>query len=489
VLGWATVAFTACGCPQPTSEPPKDLASFQRMPQTGPQSYTRQTIVLFNLQRVLDKERGPGERTESMKLVAHLGADDPAVRADLAAVLSDSGCPADLQRTVLEFLLRVDAPDLAVHIARVLPNLPRGSMRDSVLEWLARRGNDPAVLAEVVKYWAEEPYPGGQNEPKFRTVVERVTGKSWEQSLVDAINAPGFYARGSAIDVLSKRVTPATLRQQIAATEARSEAFATLKLFLDGFEYVPATGHEFIAAVTLYKTQPYLMEDAIRLYRDWARLSDYAFNVRDFHLISRLARDPLRKDKTISRTQLILDLGQVLKTREHVKHRPSAPGAADDYIDQFWTQVDGLSYADLWNLYLLNTMLGRERVQQALRIMAEKDRADRRTAWGGLVFYQNGQAEAVLYPPSQEYGENDLIYVPTEQAIREGVDALCRFQGRFERPDNAGRAGPNESELREAKAGNFYGLILTSISQNAFCAHYYSPKGVVVSVGVFPFGK
>jgi hypothetical protein len=459
------------------------------MPQSGPESYPRQTILLYNLQRATDKERPAMERLESMKLVTYLGGEDPSVRTELAGLLGETGGPPEVQQAALEFLLRKGDPSAGEYVIRVLPGLPRGTARDAVLEWLSRHGSDPNTLGHVVKYWAEEPSPTGMNEPLFRQVVERVTKKNWERALIEALNAPAFTARGSAIAVLSRRMPAPALRQIIQATEPQSEAFAALRAFLDGFDYLPSGSREFLAATNIYKAQQYIFDDAIKLFREWQNQHGYQFNIRDFHLISRLARDPLRKDRNMRRTHLVLELGQALKPREHVHHRPIAPGAGDDYIDQFWLQTDALTHADLWNLYLLNGMLTRERVQQALRVMADRDRADRRSAWGGLVFYRSGQAEAILYPASQDNGENDLVYVPSAGADADGMDALCRFQAHFERPDNAARAGPSETELRDVKARNYYGLVLTSLSDDAFCAHYYTPRGVVISLGVFPFRK
>jgi hypothetical protein len=142
--------------------------------------------------------------------------------------------------------------------------------------------------------------------------------------------------------------------------------------------------------------------------------------------------------------------------------------------------------ADLWNIYLLNEMLSRPRVQVSLRLMANGDMADRDSAWGGLVFYQNGQAEAILYPPDPRVKGDDLVYHPTRRLITDSRDSLCRFIGHFEKVDNADRVGPTGRELADAADGNYYGLVLTRTGADSFAAHYYNPQGVVVSLGKFP---
>jgi hypothetical protein len=122
-----------------------------------------------------------------------------------------------------------------------------------------------------------------------------------------------------------------------------------------------------------------------------------------------------------------------------------------------------------------------------LRVMADRDRADTKTEWGGLVVYESGGAEARIYPPEKGAPADDLKYVPSKQLNSDSRDAMCRFVCHFEKAANAARAGPTAEELAGAREGNYYGLVLTSVGDNEFCAHYYSPQGTVISLGRFAF--
>ena len=173
--------------------------------------------------------------------------------------------------------------------------------------------------------------------------------------------------------------------------------------------------------------------------------------------------------------------------RQHVRRKVARPVGPYDFSDQFGKHLESLTLADLWNLLLLDEMLTRPRVRTALQVVSQRDRADTRSAWGGLVFYEVGQAEAKLYPPSYDFAASDLAYRPTLQAVQDGRHALCRFHGHFEKMDNTDRAGPTAEELRAAKDENVYGLVLTRLGEAALCAHYYNPKGIVVSLGRFAF--
>ena len=184
----------------------------------------------------------------------------------------------------------------------------------------------------------------------------------------------------------------------------------------------------------------------------------------------RLAQDPLRT--ILKRTQLVLAVGEGINTRKHVKLE------GRKYNDKFWLQVDKLAVVDLWNLFLLDEMLGRARTQVHVNLLAEGDFRDKNTAWEGLIFYRNGEAEAPLWYPNERRFK--------EKLEKDRHDCLCRWFGHFDKPDGAGDVGPSEQELARAAKENHYGLILTRVGKRSFVAHYFNPGGVVISLGRYP---
>jgi len=479
------LAATGAGCVQPIPPLPYNLAKYDELQKTHPRAYTSQTILLNNLSRALDVDLTGEERTASLELVGYVGGADPETLKEVSGILSEEGAPQSLRRKALEMLLKADAPDVASHVAEVLPFLQGDKeLRTAALTWLARHPQSSG-LAKVVKLWAKQPAITEAEHKRFEELVGGMAGKPWPQALLNGINAPSFLARGSALEILNRRVRNTQLREMILRMRPGTDAMAALRVFLERLGYLPKDGQEFLSTVLVYKTRQEMIVDAGRLSDQWADRYGYKFNIRDFHVLSRLARDPLRKK--LRRGELILNIGRALALRPRVPAPgPTAPQRPED---RFSRQIDKLKMSDLWNLYLLNAMLSNERMQMALSVMADKDRQDRSRAWGGLVAYTTGQAEAKLYEASLAAGANDLIYVPTSQLVRDGRDSLCRFWGHFDNVKNARRVGPSPEELRMAKEDNHYALILTSLSKDEFCAHYYNSNGVVVSLGKFPFRK
>ncbi|MFP4054444.1 MAG: hypothetical protein ACLFV7_11350 [Phycisphaerae bacterium] len=455
---------------------------YERMRLKQRTDYPRHTVVMYNIQRVLDPSVSGPDRAKSLELVEQLGQENPAIRVELARVLGAKETPPELRKAVLAMLLKRDHPDLAEHVVRVLAELePDDPMRATVLDWLTRHPTE-GVLAEVVALWAREPDADGYNR-RYERVVERISGQNWATALLEGLNSDGFTARGSAIEVLSRRLGAKELARRIRQMSPRTVSVLAMQTFLTEFDYLPESAEQLLSVVSLYRSENDDIDDASKEYRLWNQQHGYVFKVRDFHLLKSLAKDPLRPN--LRRSHLILTIGRRLKELKHVRH--NAPGRGRVNQGNFWVLSHKLTMADLWNVNLLSEMLARKRVQMALGIVADRDLSNTRTAMGGLVVYQNGQAEAMLYSQAADAPTNDLTYVPNKAAVLAGRDALCRFQGHFEKINNALRAGPGPQEIRHAEKENYYGLILTSLSQDSFAAHYYNPDGEVVSLGVYPF--
>ena len=445
---------------------------------TDPRTIAPQVIRLYNLRRVLDGDLPAAERAAALRLVDKLGGVDATLGGALAAVASDPKTPPDFRRVLEERLVLAGRTDVGKPLP-AMSSVPAGSpIRRANLERLIQ-APDKAMFADVIRAWATEPN-AGPDEQRYRQAIEKISGMTWELALLDGLNSEPFYARGSAMVVLAERMAAPALASKLSAIAPRAEALAALKASVTQLGFLPRDGQELLAVVSAHQLQPGSFPDVARMARQWKGEGAYEFNVRDFHLLSRLSADQLRKP--VKREAIVADLAAAFSARKHVP-RAGAPEGAD----AFAKNISALSMADLWNLYLLNQMFAKSRVLLGLRVMADRDRADTKTQWGGLVVYDSGGAEARVWPPAKDAPSDDLKYVPAKEMIVDGRDAMCRFVGHFEKVDNAVRAGPTPEEMSAAREGNYYGLVLATVGENEFCAHYYSPQGVVISLGRFTF--
>ncbi|MGC9455123.1 MAG: hypothetical protein ACP5HU_09700 [Phycisphaerae bacterium] len=481
ILTTATAGVLSCG--QPPVAPPASPAEHAQMGVAGRLTYPRRTVVLYNVQRVLDDGLGDEQRIDSLNLLDQLDVNEPLVNEQLSSVLADNQTPDPVRTAVLEYLLERDYPGLAKFVVGAFADSESQSrLREPVLDWLTRHPT-PDVLGEVVKMWAREPADGA-GEQRFRQVVERISGRNWRDALLGALAARDFSARGSALEVLRARLDEQSFRSLILSQNPTSEAVEAMQLFLRRFDYLPQDRESLLTVATHAVRRRGEVEAASRLYRKWQQEHGYSFDLKDVHLLCELARDPLRSD--LARTQLVLEVGRSINSREHVSYTGRRGSSADEYEDNFWMQAEKLGVDDLWRLHLLSEMLSRPRIRLALRRMSQLDRTDQLRAWGGLVFYENGQAEAKLYP-GDENPAAPWRYVASPEMLTDARDSLCRFHAHFDRVDNASRAGPDSEELRQARQGGYDALVLTSLDEERFCAHYYTADGTVVSLGIFRY--
>jgi hypothetical protein len=483
VAGVVALAGMNMHCASQVTPPPQTLAEYEQMRVHSPDAYPRKTILMKNLQRVLDNHLATPERLESLKLVSFLGESDPAVQQRLATVLGDENSPYEVSQGVLDILLKSDYPGLAGY---VVPALCRTDLdpilRDSILVWLTNNPS-PEVLGEVIKLWAKDPV-NGDNEQRYQRIVEVVARKKWPDALMEGLNSPDVFPRAEALQILTQRQPIDVLKKTLMSVPPNNQMMAALQSFVENFDYFPTTSAEFEATEILFTHRLKQISEASRLYRQWAEEYGYQFKVNDFHLLSRMANDPLRT--MLRRSDLILTLGQTLLPRQHVRYSSRQSDKAAIDTDEFPMQAQNLTMADLWNLYLINEMLTRPRIQSALKIIADRNRSEAGGPRSGLIFYQHGLVEAMLYPNSGERNARGQIK-PSPKMVSDGCDALCRFYTHFEKVYNAGEVGPSLQEMQDAKEGSYYGLTLTSINEYAFSAHYYTPSGRIVSLGKFPF--
>lgn len=463
------------GCVEPIPDPPHNLAEYELLLHTHPQQYPTHTVVWVNLQRVLDEDLGEIERLESLELATGLSGNDNELADHLASVLSGDRCPPRLHKSILTYMVERGRAGVTPRALARLSETKPGPRRTAMLKHLAAN-SVPEALEDLLKLWAAAGVDG-PDEGLFRRAVAKAGGAGWVDTVLRALNADGFRARGSALAVLSARVPRKDLAARIIRMTPGTPAVRAIRTFIDRFDYIPANGQELLACVSLWSGSQQMLDRAAGLSARWGRDYNYSFNVRDFHLLSRLAGDPLRKRP--SRRKLVGALGKVLMRRKHLA------GAGG----QFLKPVERLGPADLWNLTLLNEMLQRPRVQLALRILADRLRARLISPRSGLVFYENGRAMAKLYPQSTDETRGDREYVPSRSIQRAGRHALCHFHTRFETIYNGDRAAPAKRELEVARELNFHGLMLVSIDTGTFSAFYYNPDGAAVSLGLFPFGK
>ncbi len=456
-IGLATV-----GCDPQAERPPESLSELRKHETLRKPEYTGQTISLHNVRRVLADDLPVADRMESLKVLDTLKVDDTDARAALDEARGHQKFPPELAQAVAAYL---GTPSAVSAVTAT-----------------------QASLAEVIKQWAATPETAARQELLYRQTVERMTGKKWEQALLDGLNQTERFPRGSALEVLVGRMRVPMLAQKVNALVPRTAAVLSMQNFSRQFLYLPKTRSELLACVIVSRQGRSKMRAASQLAGKWRVADKYTFNVRDFHLLVGLSSDPLR-DSNMTRAKLTPAISRSIAGRRKAAGAGAPIGPRRDVfrlgrLIDFDSQVENFSMADLWNLHLLDEMLRQPRVRRMLSVTARQDRGDRATQWGGLIAYESGRAEAKLYWPAEKRGDD--AYVPSRKMLLEAPGSLMYFVGHFDKDaTTSALVGPTKAELDFAKVNNLYGVVLTSVGPKKINAAYFNIRGFVVDLGDF----
>ncbi|KPK84524.1 MAG: hypothetical protein AMJ81_05280 [Phycisphaerae bacterium SM23_33] len=484
------LACLGCGgCASLPDHPPRNLRELEQQQKLNPQDFTPRTIALYNVGRVLSKSLSAQERLDSLRMVEKLEVSAAEACPALSEVLVEPDTPPAVRQEVMAFLAGRRYGGLEGQLAAMLPQAEDPKVRLAMLE-LMEVNPSPKVLADIVKLWAAQPRLPEEEEARYRRMVAELCGKKWDQALLEGLNTRDFFARGSAVEILSARLPAPVLRRMLAELQPRTEAVLAMQTFSEAFDYVPKTGRELLAAVAAQAKGRRALLPAAELTTRWRAGAAYAFNIRDLHLLGGLSGDPMR-NTGMSRVQLALEISRAIGGR---RENPIAGTGADSSrrprfrrgrLVDFDAQVESLSIADLWRLLLLGEMFSRPSIREAFRIAALQDRADGQTQWGGLVSYTHGIVQAKLYPPGAKQGDDQ--YVPSKQMMWDAFDSVCFFVGHFRtQVEDPAWIGPSVRELALAKSQNVCGVVVTSLTQGKLNVTYFTPGRVLIDLGNFP---
>ena len=146
-----------------------------------------------------------------------------------------------------------------------------------------------------------------------------------------------------------------------------------------------------------------------------------------------------------------------------------------------------LTWADLLCIRLADAMVFDPAMSDFLFPLAQRDREDTSTEYGGLLDYVDGQPHAILYPPLQR--SHDQKYYAPGAMVEAGHRAPFHFHFHAQEMHNAEFAGPGGGDLEYANAMAINGLVFTTVRQGHLNADFYTEGRVVVDLGTLEQGR
>ncbi|MFM7480018.1 MAG: hypothetical protein ACKO4V_02660 [Planctomycetota bacterium] len=185
---------------------------------------------------------------------------------------------------------------------------------------------------------------------------------------------------------------------------------------------------------------------------------------------------------TRSRDEMFADISAALAAQSERRYSASFEGYGTELAETPRAHAPNLDWGDCAAVLVARDALRQPTVQAHLFEIADRDQADRRTEYGGLLRLDaQGRYEMVEFTPVQV--GSDVRFEASNDMFEAGYDALFHFHNHAQSYDNRRYAGPHWGDFAYADATGVNGLVFTFIDRNRINADFYRRGKVVIDLG------
>jgi len=185
---------------------------------------------------------------------------------------------------------------------------------------------------------------------------------------------------------------------------------------------------------------------------------------------------------TRSRDELFEDISLALAAQSERRYSASFEGYGTELAETPRAHASNLDWGDCAAVLVARDALRQPPLKGHLFEIADRDQADRRTEYGGLLRLDaQGRYELVEFTPVQV--GSDVRFEASNDMFEAGYDALFHFHNHAQSYDNRRYAGPHWGDFAYADATGVNGLVFTFIDRNRINADFYRRGKAVIDLG------
>jgi len=185
---------------------------------------------------------------------------------------------------------------------------------------------------------------------------------------------------------------------------------------------------------------------------------------------------------TRSRDELFADVSAALAAQSERRYSASFEGYGTELAETPRAHAPNLDWGDCAAVLVARDALRQPPLRAHLFEIADRDQADRRTEYGGLLRLDaQGRFEIVEFAPVQV--GSDVRFEASNDMFEAGYDALFHFHNHAQAYDNRRYAGPHWGDFAYADATGVNGLVFTFIDRDRINADFYRRGKVVIDLG------
>jgi hypothetical protein len=446
----------------------------------GPETIDNPASVLT--QTGLPKER----YAAAIEAARAKGADD-ATRAALRRMVVADGFGVPSREQAFRFLLEVDRAGLVDALTNGLPRMSSLEWRRRVCELIADAGL-VELVPTLIRAWAN-PVVGldGDGPRPERVALGRLVGEERVGATLVATmreSSPTTQAnlRARCWELLMKTGDEGRLRALLADPEAtRGDAMLTdLARVANELGVLPTTREEILWARDLCRPERQaFFESAREALAKMPVARRNALEIRAVPLAVACARN---RPELLAADEAELAAAIERRIDGRRKASPDFTGYGSGFSETFYDARAKLLWTDLAAMTLALDLLDTPALRLHLFEVADRDREDRATEYGGVIALDSsGRGEFLEFAPRVKAG--DVRYESPQALFDALYTGLLHVHFHAQRYDNSDYAGPHLGDFAFAEETRCSGIVLAFLGPDELGVDFYRHGRVVVDLG------
>ncbi len=414
------------------------------------------------------------------------GVDD-ATKSALRRMIAADGYPIDARERAFDLLLETDRAAVIAALENSLPRMGDVTWRRRVCELIGDRDLSELVPT-LIRAWAN-PVPGLASDdvrPERAAlgalVGEPQVGPTLLRTMREANPMTQANLRARCWELLMKSGDAATLRALLADPESiREDAMLNdLSRVAVSLGVLPTTREEILWARALCEpSRATAFSEAAAALATLPAARREALELRAVPVVVAASR---RRPSLLEASESELFNEIDARTKGRKKVAPDFTGYGDGFSETLYQVRGKLVWSDLLAMCLALDLLDEPALLLHLFEVADRDREDRSTEYGGVIALGTGSSgEFLEFAPRAKTG--DLRYESPQALFEALYTGLFHVHFHAQNYENTRYAGPHLGDFAFADSSRANGLVFTFLSADLLGVDYYRHGRVVVDLG------
>jgi hypothetical protein len=414
---------------------------------------------------------------------------DEETKAALRRMIAADGFAIDARERAFDLLYETDPKAVVAALENSLPRMGDVSWRRRVSELVGERKMQELVPT-LIRAWAN-PVPGlaGDEVRPERAALGMIVGEDQVsatllRTMKDASPTTQANLRARCWELLMKSGDEARLRALLADPgSTQGDAMLTdLARVANELGVLPTTREEILWARKLCEpSRAAFFADAKAALAQMPAARREQLELRAIPVAVACMK---RRPSLLATTEPDLFAEIDARTKGRKKASPDFTGYGDGFTETLYQVRDRLVWSDLAAMALALDVLSEQALRAHLFEVADRDREDRTTEYGGVVALAAGSGSTAEFLEFEPRAKASDIRYESPQALFDALyTGLYHVHFHAQNYENEKYAGPHMGDFAFGDSARCNGLVFTFLSADLLGVDFYRHGRVVVDLG------